>query len=974
MNAADFPAFYRELHGFDPFPWQIRLAAALCENRWPAGVHVPTGCGKTSTLDAFVFALAVVEAGHFPRRFFYVIDRRVVVDDILAHAAGIAAKLRQAQAAPASAPVLAAVAGRLSAFSGGGVPLVACGMRGGTRLELDWALAPDQPALIVSTIDQTGSRLLFRGYGASAAAWPIHAGLTGCDALLALDEAHLSQTFADTIEWVQRAASAEQPLAAPPRILQLTATPRALDGEIVQLQDDDYAQETIQRRISRPKLARLAEVSPDQFSATAVAEAQGLLQSPGVRVVAVIVNRVALARQIFERARKTGGVEAFLLTGRIRPLDRDRLMRRVLPRCHARRDRTVEFPPTFIVATQTIEVGADLDFDALVTQSAPLPALRQRFGRLNRLGLRDSAEAVVLHAPADEAASKSRDKSDPVYGDDLKNHWEWLRQAEKRLPRPARAKRGQPAPPVPRLDFAAAAWSRFTRASGEPPVTVRRGPEEVCHSTGIVEDPGEPPVTVRRGPVLLPAHARLLAHTSPTPEPDLDVQPWLHGVESGPADIFVCWRADLDEGNREHWPEIVSLLPPRRGELLALPFSAFLRWMVRHDCDAALADAEGVRGRSFDRDELCQPVLRWDADEPVVVRAKRIRPGDTIVLSAAVGGTDEYGFNPQFKPAADLAEAALADALRGRKRTEFVCRLHPKTAPPGTFPPGWLAEALARLEEGETLTAQETAPFLSPVLKAQSHAGLDDIVAGFVERHPDLEVAPYPSEEPEGLVTTFETPVSVASREEADVAELDFAETVRHVVTIPDHSARVGSRARAYAQRCGLPEPIQRALELAGLSHDLGKHAPHFQLQLRGGAPDCEPGVALAKLAPQVRPAPPYHPGWRHEALSAALVAQLSASDFLGVDLELVRYLAGASHGRGRPFFLGASAPPSEAVEVRWDGRLLRADVRHGLDSLDSGWCESWHRLGDRYGLWGVAWLESILRLADQRVSSEEAA
>ena len=56
-----------------------------------------------------------------------------------------------------------------------------------------------------------------------------------------------------------------------------------------------------------------------------------------------------------------------------------------------------------------MEVGADFSFDALVTELAPFDTLRQRFGRLDRLGFRGQSRAVIVH-------NKDADKDDPVYG------------------------------------------------------------------------------------------------------------------------------------------------------------------------------------------------------------------------------------------------------------------------------------------------------------------------------------------------------------------------------------------------------------------------------------------------------------------------------------------------------------------------------------------------------------------------------
>src|SRR5262249_42112205 len=145
-------------------------------------------------------------------------------------------------------------------------------------------------------------------------------------------------------------------------------------GERFDLTEDDYANTELSRRLNTSKPTRLSE--PSRFESEAADRAKKA-QDSDVKVVGVVVNRVASAREIFDRLPGKPFEDKVLLTGRIRPWDREALLCRCLGRMSAGRLRTPEDRPLFVVATMTVEVGADLDFDYLITEAATLPALRQ---------------------------------------------------------------------------------------------------------------------------------------------------------------------------------------------------------------------------------------------------------------------------------------------------------------------------------------------------------------------------------------------------------------------------------------------------------------------------------------------------------------------------------------------------------------------------------------------------------------------
>ena len=430
LATEDFSAVFEAIHGYPPFPWQRRLAETIAASgSWPAALDLPTGSGKTAAIDVALFHLALeADRGsgrRAPVRVAFVVDRRIIVDE----AAERATRIAEALAAASGDGPLARMAVRLQSLAGGGPPLFVRSLRGGIPREDDWARTPSQPTILCSTVDQIGSRLLFRGYGVSDGMKPVHAGLLGSDCLFLLDEAHLAAPFSETLYKVAayRAPPWCEEMPGPWQFVSISATPRT-EASPFSLDQDDLSNSVLSRRLNAAKPTHLVKLplsakdDPEQHAKGFTDATERLFDKSGARTLAVVVNRVALARAVFDKLRSqlVEDTDVVLLTGRTRGIERDALVAAYKDRIMsgaAADDRRI-----VIVATQTIECGADFDFDALVTQIAPVDALRQRFGRLNRMG-RDIPSPASILAAKDEIASRA---DDAVYGDRAKKTWDWL--------------------------------------------------------------------------------------------------------------------------------------------------------------------------------------------------------------------------------------------------------------------------------------------------------------------------------------------------------------------------------------------------------------------------------------------------------------------------------------------------------------------------------------------------------------------
>jgi len=204
-----FDSRFHALTGHSPFGWQKRLFRRMVEGDVPEECSIPTGLGKTSIVAIWLLALA--ENAPLPRRLAYVVNRRTVVDQTTDEVRTYRERLLDPQgkcAASEQVPILESIGRQLNnqcAFPSE-IPFAISTLRGQHADNSEWSVDPARPAVICGTVDMIGSRLLFSGYRVGFKGRPLHAGFLGQDALLVHDEAHLEPAF----EQLVRAIASEQ--------------------------------------------------------------------------------------------------------------------------------------------------------------------------------------------------------------------------------------------------------------------------------------------------------------------------------------------------------------------------------------------------------------------------------------------------------------------------------------------------------------------------------------------------------------------------------------------------------------------------------------------------------------------------------------------------------------------------------------------------------------------------------------------
>jgi CRISPR-associated endonuclease/helicase Cas3 len=301
--------------------------------------------------------------------------------------------------------------------------------------------------------------------------------------------------------------------------------------------------------------------------------------------------------------------------------------------------------------------------------------------------------------------------------------------------------------------------------------------------------------------------------------------------------------------------------------------------------------------------------------------------GAVIILPPSVGGLSEGMLASKSTHADDVADHWLDEDNQPRRRRLFSDDAHPTSSPEGM--------ALIRTIDTDPLAEEIAFPDEKGTGLADSDSEVDHVPRSKRGRFWHWYAMPFDAED--------------ATRASAIP------------ITLGHHTRDVVDRTVEIVESLNLPRELGEAIILAAEFHDLGKQREIWQRSIGNPIPTewhAKPGK------------PPQGPRWRPRRLSdyrhefGSLLDAWYADGAQGGKLaelsdemrDVVLHLIAAHHGYARPHF-----PPGAYDHERYDTRRNERAAQEAM--------HRYARLQRRYGRWGLAYLESLLRAADWSAS-----
>lgn len=864
--------------------------------------------GLGKTSTMAIWLAARASGATIPRRLVYVVDRRAVVDQ----ATDEAMRLREVVDGNRE------LKNKLGLQDGQSLPVST--LRGQYVDNREWLDDPAAPAIIVGTADMIGSRLLFEGYGVSRKMRPYHAGLLGADTLVVLDEAHLVPPLEHLLRSIETDLAfrgcGEKAQRVIPRLhlLTLSATGRTQTDKVMRLTEKDLEHEVVKKRLNAKKSLRIEALDADSKLEEALANHAWALADEGKTKARVLVysDSREVARKAKEAVEKLAKGDK--KTGKAAVEIQTELFvggRRIFER-EAAKKRLEELG---FIAGRT------------VVRNMPMFLFATSAGEV---GVDLDADHMVCDLVAWERMVQRLGRVNRRGGGEANvivirpKVDDKIRQALEKQQR-GKELTAEERKAVDEYYNAQRQLEALEKLRKKNDGTYDASPSALQELKMRAEKDNTLEETLQRATTpepLRPALTRALidawAMTSlekHTGRPA--IQPWLRGwAEDDPPQTAVVWRnylpvraGGMTPGKKEI-EGFFEAAPPHTSEILETETFRVVKWVA--------ARAKSLRKQQAGQDDVTnQPHLR---DEDVVAFAFDPDGGlrRTFKLQELDPSGDKKELDSLLAGATLVVDARLA-GLRDGLLDDMDTAI-PRTADDGQ---DWLGEGAI----GFRVRAVDTG---AQITKEPN----------WRERYRFASAVTEDGEATRWLI--------VDKWREDSATEED--RSAGNPQRLDEHQSWTEDRARRLAKHLGLDDALLEVLALAARLHDEGKRALRWQRAFH--APN--DGIYAKTEGPI-----DYRllDGYRHELGSLLRVENDERIRKLSEeDRDLVLHLITAHHGFARPV-IGTSgcddAPPSALEEKAAEVALRFA------------------RLQVRYGPWGLAWLEALLRAADQQASRD---